>query len=247
MRAAVENTAFRAASSRSVWPGTEDRQAEPAPAAPQPYPGGPGVSSFGPLGAGLPPDTGQADRSARRDEQIWEPRRRYHQPLLKRRRWGDPASRNRYTQPQPSHQAPQQQDPQQGTAPTKVRSGKTAVPTARNQRARNQRARNQRAQRSRTRRNSTVTFRSGGLRSPRAATRRAVPAHTQLARTARRVPAATMQARLGPGPVGTERMADRLHLGDLMADSRIRIWKRRLLLAIVAGRSSRLSSPGGRA
>ena len=30
-------------------------------------------------------------------------------------------------------------------------------------------------------------------------------------------------------------MADRLHLGDLMADSRMRIWKRRLLVAIVAG------------
>jgi hypothetical protein len=30
-------------------------------------------------------------------------------------------------------------------------------------------------------------------------------------------------------------MADRLRLGDLMADSRMRIWKRRLLVAIVAG------------
>ena len=207
MRAAAENTAFRAASSRSVWPGTEDRQAEPAPAAPQPSPGGPGVSSFGPLGAGLPPDTGQAGRSARPDEQIWEPRRLYHQPLLKPRRRGDPASPNRHIQPQPSQQAPQQQGPQQGTAPRNVRSGKTAVPKrrarnqrarnqrARNQRARNQRARNQRAQRSRARHNGTATFRSGGSRSPRAATRRTVPAHTHLARAARRVPAARTQAR----------------------------------------------------
>ena len=30
-------------------------------------------------------------------------------------------------------------------------------------------------------------------------------------------------------------MADRLRLGDLLADSRMRIWKRRLLVAIVAG------------
>ena len=39
----------------------------------------------------------------------------------------------------------------------------------------------------------------------------------------------------GPALAGPERMADRLHLGDLMTDSRMRIWKRRLLVAIVAG------------
>ena len=53
----------------------------------------------------------------------------------------------------------------------------------------------QRARRSRARHEGTAIFRSGGSRSPRAATRRAIPAHTQLARSARRVPAARAQAR----------------------------------------------------
>jgi len=234
MRAAVENTAFRAASSRSVWPGTEDRQAEPAPAAPQPSPGGPGVSSFGPLGAGLPPDTGQADRSARPDEQIWEPRRLYHQPLLKRRRRGDPASRNRYTQPQPSHQAPQQQDPQQGTAPRKVPSGKTAVPKPESPKPESPKPESPKPE-------STAQQDAAHQHRDIPARRFAITAGSDPARGSGPYPAGSHGPSgpgghdAGPGSAGTERMADRLHLGDLMADSRIRIWKRRLLVAIVAG------------
>jgi hypothetical protein len=34
---------------------------------------------------------------------------------------------------------------------------------------------------------------------------------------------------------GTDRKADRLKVGDLMADTRVRIWRRRLLIAIAAG------------
>jgi hypothetical protein len=34
---------------------------------------------------------------------------------------------------------------------------------------------------------------------------------------------------------GTDRKADRIKVGDLMADTRMRIWRRRLLIAIVAG------------
>ena len=128
MQAAAENTAFRAASSRSVWPGTEDRQAEPAPATPQPSPGGAGVSSFGPLGAGLPPDTGQAGRSARPDDQIWEPRRLYQQPLLKPRRRGDPASPNRHIRPQPAQHSPAATGPAAGDGPRERAFGKNRGP-----------------------------------------------------------------------------------------------------------------------
>ncbi len=232
MRAAAENTAFGAASSRSVWPGTEDRQAEPAPAAPQPPPGGPGVSSFGPLGAGLPPDTGQAGRSARPDEQIWEPRRLYQQPLLKPRHRGDPASPNRHTRPQPSQQAPQQQGSQQGTT-RNVRSGKTAVPKPESPKPESPKPEST-AQQGAAQEHGDIPVR-----------RFAITAGSEPARGSGPYPAGSRGPSgpggqdagpgSGPGSAGTERMADRLHLGDLMADSRMRIWKRRLLIAIVAG------------
>jgi Nuclease-related domain len=219
MRAAAENTAFRAALSRGVWPGTEDRRAEAAPATPRPSPGGPGVSSFGPLGAGLPPDTGQAGRSARPDERIWEPRRLYQQPQLKPRRRGDPASPRRRTRPQRAQQAPQQQGPSQGTAPRDVRSGETTVPKPE----------------SAAQQGAAQQHRDSPL--PRSAiTAGSDPARGSGPYSAgSRGPAGPGGPDSGPGTVGTERTPDRLHLGDLMADSRMRIWKRRLLLAIVAG------------
>ena len=238
MQAAAENTAFRAASSRSVWPGTEDRQAEPAPAAPQSPPGGPGVSSFGPLGAGLPPDTGQAGRSARPDEQIWEPRRLYQQPLLKLRRRGDPASPSRHIQPQPSQQAPQQQGPQQGTAPRNVRSGKTAVPTRQSPEPESPEPESPKPE---------STAQQGAAQQDRdvPVRRLAITAGSDQARGSGPYPSGSHGPSgpggqnagpdSGPDSAGAERMADRLHLGDLMADSRMRIWKRRLLVAIVAG------------
>ncbi len=238
LRAAAENTAFRAASSRSVWPGTEDRQAGPAPAAPQPSPGGPGVSSFGPLGAGLPPDTGQAGRSARPDERIWESRRLYQPPLLKPRRRGDPASPNRHTQPQPSQQAPQQQGPRQGMAPGNVRSGKTAVPEP-------ERPEPERPEQESPEQESTAQQGAAQQHRDIPVRRFAITAGSDPARGSGPDPAGSRGPSgpggqdagpdSGPGPAGTERMADRLHLGDLMADSRMRIWKRRVLLAIVAG------------
>ena len=217
-----------------MWPGTEDRQAEPAPAAPQPSPGGPGVSSFGPLGAGLPPDTGQAGRSARPDEQIWEPRRLYHQPLLKPRRRGDPASPNRHTQPQPSQQTPQQQGPQQGTAPRNVRSGKTAARKPESPEPESPEPESPEPE---------STAQQGAAQQDRdiPVRRFAITAGSDPARgsgpypSGSRGPSGPGGQDAGPGPAGTERMADRLHLGDLMADSRMRIWKRRLLVAIVAG------------
>ena len=237
MRAAAENTAFRAASSRSAWPGTEDRQAELAPAAPQPSPGDPGVSSFGPLGAGLPPDTGQAGRSARPDEQIWEPRRLY--PLLKPRRRGDRASPIRRTQPQPSQQTPQLQDPRQGTAPLrKVPSEKTGAQKPESPKPESPKPESPKPE---------STAQQGAAQQHRdiPVRRSAITAGSDPARGSGPYPSGSRGPSspggqdagpdAGPGSAGTERMADRLHLGDLMADSRMRIWKRRLLIAIVAG------------
>jgi len=223
MRAAVDNTAFRAAS-RGVWPGTEDR-AEPAPSTPQPAPDTPGVSSFGPLGA-APPNAGQAGRSSRPDEQIWEPRRLYQQPLLKPRRRGDSASPHRPSQPRPAQQPPEQPGPQQGTAPRNVRSGRSAVP-----------------QQQGPQQQGTAQQGAPQPRRDIPVQRLAITAGSDPARGSgpdtpgSRDPQGSSggQGPGGPPAAGPERMADRLHLGDLMADSRMRIWKRRLLVAIVAG------------
>ncbi len=233
IRAAAENTAFRAAASRSVWPGTEDRRAEPAPAAPQPSPGGPGVSSFGPLGAGLPPDTGQAGRSARPDEQIWEPRRLYQQPRLKPRRRGDPASPNRHTQPQPAQQPSQQQGPPQGTAPRNVRSGKTAVPKPESPKPESPKPEGT-AQQGAAPQHRDVPVRQFAITAGSDPARGSGP-YSSGPRGPSGPSGQDAGQNAGPGSAGTEYMADRLHLGDLMADSRMRIWKRRLLVAIVAG------------
>ena len=243
MRAAAENTAFRAASLRSMWPGTEDRHAEPAPAAPQPSPGGPGVSSFGPPGAGLPPESGQADRSARPDEQIWEPRRLYQQSLLKPRRRGGPASPSRPTQPQPSQQTPQQQGPQQGTAPRNVRSGKTAARKPESPKPESPKPESPKPESPKP--ESTAQQDAAQQHRDNPVRRFAITAGSDPARDSGPYPAGSRGPSgpsgqdagpdSGPGSAGTERMADRLHLGDLMADSRMRIWKRRLLVAIVAG------------
>src|SRR5271165_329477 len=208
MRAAVDNTAFRAAS-RGVWPGTEDR-AEPAPSTPQPAPDTPGVSSFGPLGA-APPNPGQAGRSSRPDEQIWEPRRLYQQPLLKPRRRGDSASPHRPSQPRPAQQPPEQPGPQQGTAPRNVRSGRSAVP-----------------QQQGPQQQGTAQQGAPQPRRDIPVQRLAITAGSDPARGSgpdtpgSRDPQGSSggQGPGGPPAAGPERMADRLHLGDLMADSR---------------------------
>jgi hypothetical protein len=243
IRAAAENTAFRAASSRSVWPGTEDRRAELAPGSPRPSPGGPGVSSFGPLGAGLPPDAGQAGHSGRPDEQIWEPRRLYQQPLLKPRRRGDPASPSRRSQPQRAQQTPEQQGPPQGTVPRNVRSGETAVPKPESPEPESPEPESPEPES--TEPESTVQQGAAQQHRDIPVRRFAITAGSDPARGSGPYSAGSHGPSgpggpdsgpdSGPGSVGTERMADRLHVGDLMADSRMRIWKRRLLVAIVAG------------
>jgi hypothetical protein len=233
MRAAAENTAFRAAS-RNVWPGTEDRHAQPAQAAPRPAPADPRVSSFGPLGAALP-DAGQAGRPARPDEQIWEPRRLYSESLLRPRRRRSPDSPGGSGPQGPAQRPSQRPGPERGTAPRDVRSGKSAAPE---QEGPVQGGAVQEG-----------AARPGPLRE-RPQRQAPPPRHHDIPVRRLAITAGSSssgaQGPSGPdspeGPEGSrrpapivERMAERLQLGDLMADSRMRIWKRRLLIAIVAG------------
>ena len=241
LRAAAENTAFRHAS-RNVWPGTENRHPDPAPA--RPAPADPRVSSFGPLGAALP-NAGQAGRSAPTDEQIWEPRRLYKKPLLRPRRSseGSPGGPSRQgTGPQPPEpRRPERPGPEHGTGPRDVRSGKTAAPEQEGPAPQGP-ARQGPVHQDPV--SQGPVYQGPVSQRPR---RQALPPEhhdipvRRLAITAGSgsgsPDAQRPQRPDGSGrPAPTvERMAERLQLGDLMADSRMRIWKRRLLVAIVAG------------
>ena len=194
---AAGSAAFRA-TTRSVWPGTEDRLARPP--APGPASGGPGVASFGPLGS-----VSYEEAS----KQVWEPRRLYKEPLLRPRRRpdsGPPRS------PGPQDPAPGQPGTAQpGTAqpetdPRPAASGAAASPPQR---------------RDIPVRRLAITAGSGATPGSSTDSPGAGPASSS--------------GSPGGGPGGPERRADRLRLGDLLADSRMRIWKRRLLVAIVAG------------
>jgi len=227
MRAAAGNPAFRAAA-RTVWPGTEDRLAEPvtAPDA-DPAPANPGMSSFGPLGAALRPgatrpgETGQAGAPSGPygtyppDRSIWEPRRLYKEPLLRPRRGPGPAP----DQPHTGQQSPPPGEPRRAetVVPSRPEPGQPGTGLA--------------AAESSAIRNSMTAVHT--------------PSGEQLAITAGRAEPgpggqdpAIPGGPISPGsatPGGTERTADRLRLADLMADSRMRIWKRRVLVAVAAG------------
>jgi Nuclease-related domain len=222
---AADNAAFRAAA-RSVWPGTEDRLARPAAPAPSPAsggPGSPGVASFGPLG------TISYEEASR---QVWEPRRLYKEPLLRPRRRpdsGPPRSPGRQHPDGPQPESPGSESPrpgaghaEPGTEAAGARSDQTAAPSQ-----------------PRTAQPETESRPAlSGVAAP-PAQRRDIPVR-RLAITAGSgaTPGSSSDSLAGSpgsGPDGPERRADRLRLGDLLADSRMRIWKRRLLVAIVAG------------
>ncbi len=236
LRSGAQNTAFRAAT-RSTWPGTEDRHAEAAPSTSQPAqgaPAGPGVSSFGPLGAALLPDAGQPDRTFERDARIWEPRRLYQRPLLRSRRRPDAGAPDRPEQQGPEQQRPERPRPEPGTGPGQARSEQTGAPE---------------------RQRPDAAAAQAGARPQPAGTappeRRDVPVQRPAITVGSGpAPGSRPSGSLGPGgslgplgpsgpggpvPADRERKADRLRLADVMADSRMRIWKRRLLVAIVAG------------
>ena len=163
------------------------------------------MSSFGPLG------TVSAYEEASR--QVWEPRRLYKEPLLRpRRRPEDGGPDQRGTRPQ--HPAAAQPGTeaaaQPGTQPRPAASGAAAPPAPR---------------RDVPVRRLAITAGSGA--TPGSSSDRPGAAGRLPGDRAGRLP--------GTGPGGRERIADRLRLGDLLADSRMRIWKRRLLVAIVAG------------
>ncbi len=190
-----------------MWPGTEDRLATPAgPAAPAP--------SRAPGGPGVasfgPLGTVSYEEASK---QVWEPRRLYKEPLLRpRRRPEDGGPDQRSTRPQ--HPAAAQPGTeaaaQPGTEPRPGASGAAAPPAPR---------------RDIPVRRLAITAGSGA--TPGSSSDRPGALGGS--------PGTGPGGSPGTGAGGRERIADRLRLGDLLADSRMRIWKRRLLLAIVAG------------
>ncbi len=238
------NAAFRSAA-RSVWPGTEDRQDEAAPAAPAPAPdpdpdrppgqaGPPGLSSFGPLGAGA-----QANR------QIWEPRRLHQVPRLRRP-----------PRPTQSPEGTSQQSKPQNTAPPGTEPPRTEPPRAEPRRAEPRRTEPPRAEPPSSggrpphqdipvRRLALPSGSGpsddsgppdpgpGGLAPERGPRKRREARESNRARRHR--PSAGPAYAASNSWDGTNHKADRVKVGDVMADARMRIWRRRLLIAIVAG------------
>ena len=239
LSAARLNSAFRSAA-RSVWPGTEDRQDEAAPADPDPAtapdrpPGSPGLSSFGPLGAGA-----QANR------QIWEPRRLHQVPRLRRP-----------PRPAPSPEGTSQQSKPQNAGPQRTESAHTEPP----------RTEPPQAETPRTEPRRTEPRSSGGRpphqdipvrrlalpsgpvspddsRPPSQGPGGPAPEPGPRKRREARESNRARRHRPSAGPAyaasnswdGTDRKADRVKVSDVMADARMRIWRRRLLIAIVAG------------
>ncbi|HEY2277076.1 MAG TPA: NERD domain-containing protein [Streptosporangiaceae bacterium] len=254
LSAARLNSAFRSAA-RSVWPGTEDRpdpgtedrQDEAAPAAaPAPDPGRPpgqagppGLSSFGPLGAG-----------ARANRQIWEPRRLHQVPRLRRP-----------PRPTQSPEGSSQQNQAPPTEPPPTEPPRAEPPRAEPPRAESPRAEPPRAEPPRTDPRSSggrpphqdipvrrLALPSGSGSSDDSAPPSQGPGGPAPEREPRkrregRESNRARRHRPSAGPAyaasnawdGTDRRADRIKVGDVMADVRMRIWRRRLLIAIVAG------------
>src|SRR5450755_4283511 len=268
--AAAGNSAFRAAA-RLVWPGTEDRLAEPArPAEPAPDPAASGWNPSGTTASGWDasgtaapdqhaPGRHTADRPAaapagsprpfvpgvpsaayqgasyQAGPDIWEPRRLYKEPLVRPRRRTGPAPAGE------PDQRPGRAAPEEGKGSGQASSGQTAAPSQ------------PRTDQPRTGRPETgqPETRQPGPEAG-AGQRGARPDYLPVPSAAGPPPAATappvrrLAITAGPdpadsggsvssGPEDPGRKAERLHLGDLMADSRMRIWKRRLLVALIAG------------
>ncbi|HEY0718647.1 MAG TPA: NERD domain-containing protein [Streptosporangiaceae bacterium] len=223
-RAASLNAAFRTGT-RSVWPGTENRQPEGLPGAaaagprPEPaQPGDPALSSFGPLGAGA-----QANR------RVWEPRRLHQVPHLRR-----PSARASAPSPSaPGRSAPDGPRPvpedragpgTPAAQPPRPAAGPDAPPRPGGPPPRHDIPVNRLALPAGSAGSPAGPNGSGA--SPANPTRR-------QRRTANRPTGPAYLARNNWD--GTDHQADRLKLGDLMADTRMRIWRRRLLIAVVAG------------
>ncbi len=229
LRAARLNSAFRSAA-RSVWPGTEDRQDEAAPAASAPAPvpdpdrppgqaGPPGLSSFGPLGAGA-----QADR------QIWEPRRLHQVPRLRRppRPTQSPegtsqqnkAPRTESARTEPPRTEPPRTEPRSpgGRPPHQdIPVRRLALPSGSGS----------------SDDSGPPSQGPGGSAPERGPRKRREGQESNRARRHR--PSAGPAYAASNAWDGTDRKADRIKVGDVMADARMRIWRRRLLIAIVAG------------
>jgi Nuclease-related domain len=231
-RAARLNAAFRTAT-RNVWPGTENRQAEGGPAAaaePRPgpaQPGDPALSSFGPLGAG-------ADANRR----VWEPRRLHQVPHLRRpsprpsapgpAAPGNPAPEDRTAPQAPQPRAPQPRAPEprapqagasQAGAPQQDAPPRPGGPPPRQGIPVNR-----------------LALPAGTTESPSGPDGPDGPAPGPGRRKRRNANRPNGPAYLARSDWdGTDHKADRLKFGDLMADTRMRIWRRRLLIAAVAG------------
>ncbi|HXP54735.1 MAG TPA: NERD domain-containing protein [Streptosporangiaceae bacterium] len=229
LRAARLSAAFRSAS-RNVWPGTEDRQGRSAPSqpdapaaesGPEPDPEQGTYTFGGPLGAG--PET---------NRQIWEPRRLHQVPRLRRapRPTPSPEGTSPPRQSPPGQPQPGQPQPGQGARDTGPRAASPEAP-------RNGSSGSRPTSSPSRPPHQDIPVRRLAL--PSGSSPESGPRKRRDSRESNRA----KRHRPTSGPAyaaasnydGTARKAERHKVGDLMADNRMRIWRRRLLIAIAAG------------
>ena len=168
---------------------------------------------------------------------IWEPRRLYKEPLLRPRRRTGPAPAGELGQ------RPGQAAPEKGKGPGQAdSSGQTAAPSQ----PPTDQPRTGRPETGQPGTRQPGPEAGAGQRETPPGSYPPVPAAAGGPPAATAPPVRRLAITAGPDPVGSGgsvssgpddpgRKAERLHLGDLMADSRMRIWKRRLLIALIAG------------
>jgi Nuclease-related domain len=222
LRAARLNAAFRSAA-RNVWPGTEDRQDGPAPgqpdapaAEPDPDPDGDqGTYTFGgPLGAG-----------AETNRQIWEPRRLHQVPRLRRAPRPTPSPEGTSQQGRTPRGTGPQTAPPEPPGPGSNGPGPNGPgPNGPGPESPGNRPPHRDIPVRR------LALPSGSTEAPR---KRRDGRESNRARRHR--PTAGPAYAAASDYDGTDRKAERTRVGDLMADNRMRIWRRRALIAIAAG------------
>jgi len=193
------------AAARNFWPGTEDRQDEPDPPADEPDPD----PEQGTYTFGGPLGAGPES-----NRQIWEPRRLHQVPRLRRAPRPTPSpegTSQQGTSPQGTSQrdaAPQGPAPEPPSRPSRPgRPPHQDIPVRR------------------------LALPSGSTETPPRKRRDSRESN----RAKRHRPTAGPAYAAASDYDGTARRAERSKVGDLMADNRMRIWRRRLLIAIAAG------------
>jgi hypothetical protein len=193
------------AAARNFWPGTEDRQDEPDPPADEPDPD----PEQGTYTFGGPLGAGPES-----NRQIWEPRRLHQVPRLRRAPRPTPSPEGTSQQGTSAQGTSQRDAAPQGPAPEPPsRPSRPGRPPHQDIPVRR------------------LALPSGSTETPPRKRRDSRESN----RAKRHRPTAGPAYAAASDYDGTARRAERSKVGDLMADNRMRIWRRRLLIAIAAG------------